>query len=451
MLRPDSEIDFLAFSLADAITASLSGLESLVVRSSRAAGPLAEDDLDLSRLASEIGVDAVLFGTLLRSGDQVRLSTQLVEAPGGTLLCTHNAQVSIGDIFELQDDLTARVVESLAIPLSAREERLLHNDAPRTSRAYELYLRANNAASPMNATNLEIAGDLYRESLADDSQFAPAWARLGRVCRILAKYGHRDAEKLRAEAQQAFSKALELNPDLPLAHNYYTYFEVEELGDPVRAMRRLLAQAQTGSADPDLFVGLVVACRFCGLLEASLAAADRAHRLDPRVQTSVQYTYWQLGDYERCLEVDRGEARFVSTHVYATRGEIERLREVSRNIDTPDLGGELSRMPLAAAKGDREGCLRAYRIVRDSAFSDLEGFYLVARCLARVGEDDEALNLLERVVAGFVCDRGLEDDPWFADLRSDVRFQTLTQRAAEQHKANAEIFKTVGGPEILGI
>ena len=86
MLRPDAETDFLAFSLPDAITASLSGLQSLVVRSSIAASRFGGDVPDPKRLAEEADVDAVLTGSLVRAGDQLRVSTQLTAVPAGTLL-----------------------------------------------------------------------------------------------------------------------------------------------------------------------------------------------------------------------------------------------------------------------------------------------------------------------------------------------------------------------------
>ena len=92
ILRPDAETDFLAFSLADAITTSLSGINSLVVRSSAVAGRFAGESPDLKALASEADVDRVVMGTLLRSADQVRAVVQLVEAPNGRLLTSHTAQ-----------------------------------------------------------------------------------------------------------------------------------------------------------------------------------------------------------------------------------------------------------------------------------------------------------------------------------------------------------------------
>ena len=81
ILRPDADTDFLAFSLADAITSSLSNLDSLVVRSSVTASRFASDAPDLEVLAEKADVDLVVSGTLLRAGDQLRVDAQLVEAP----------------------------------------------------------------------------------------------------------------------------------------------------------------------------------------------------------------------------------------------------------------------------------------------------------------------------------------------------------------------------------
>ena len=101
LLRPDAEIDFLGCGLADAITNSLSSLESLVVRSSLAAARFAAAVPDLTANASELNVDVLLTGTLLRVGEQLRVSVQLVEAPGGGLIWSDTSQVLVGELFRL--------------------------------------------------------------------------------------------------------------------------------------------------------------------------------------------------------------------------------------------------------------------------------------------------------------------------------------------------------------
>jgi TolB-like protein len=145
VLRPDPETDFLAFSLPDAISTSLSGIGSLIVRSSATAARFAGEAPDLKTLATEADVDRVVMGTLLRSGDQLRAAAQLVEAPSGTLLTSQTVQSTLGDLFRLQDDIARGVVAALSLPLSG--PKAPHTpDAPHNAQAYELYLRANELA-----------------------------------------------------------------------------------------------------------------------------------------------------------------------------------------------------------------------------------------------------------------------------------------------------------------
>jgi len=144
ILRSDPETDFLAFSLPDAITASLSGLDSIIVRSSIVASRFAGEAQDVRAIADEAGVDIVLTGTLVRAGEQLRVSTQLVEAPDGTLVWSQTSQLPLGDLFKLQDDLASRIVESLSLPLTKREQRMLKHDVPASAKAYEFYLRATS-------------------------------------------------------------------------------------------------------------------------------------------------------------------------------------------------------------------------------------------------------------------------------------------------------------------
>jgi TolB-like protein len=141
MLRADAEVDFLAFSLADAITVALSGLESLVVRSSLAAARLATDDPDWLSRAREANVDVVVAGSLLRAGDMLRVSVQLVETAAGTVLWSHALQVPVDDLFSVESAVSSAVVEALALPLSSREQRQLRRDVPASAAAYAAYLR----------------------------------------------------------------------------------------------------------------------------------------------------------------------------------------------------------------------------------------------------------------------------------------------------------------------
>ena len=212
ILRPDPETDFLAFSLPDAITTSLSGTGSLVVRSSAVAARFAGDAPDLKGLAADANVDRVVMGTLLRSGDQLRAAAQLVDAPGGTVLTSLTVQTPLGDLFRLQDDIARRIVDALSLPLTGAAPHT--PDTPHDARAYELYLRANELARTYEG--VVQARDLYEQCLDLDPAFAPAWAHLGRCHRVIAKFI--DASSDEARAKTALDRAIALNPRLSVAH-----------------------------------------------------------------------------------------------------------------------------------------------------------------------------------------------------------------------------------------
>src|SRR4030095_9146315 len=283
VLRPDPETDFLGFSLPDAMASSLAGLRSLGVRSTAGAARFAGDEIDFARIAAEAHVDLVMTGTLLRAGDAIRVTTQLVGVAGGEVLWSHAAHATLRDVFQLQDDLVQRIVSSLSLPLTTREQQLLRHDVPANPTAYEFYLRAHQLHQQATLVSLEAAGlarDLYLQSVEADPQYAPAWANLGRCYRVLGKAGGEGAEDYLKRAESCLQRALTLNPQLASVTRAYAQLE-SDIGRSKDGLVRLLTAARTNDRDPELWAGLVHACRYCGLLQASIAAPDRARRLRP--------------------------------------------------------------------------------------------------------------------------------------------------------------------------
>jgi eukaryotic-like serine/threonine-protein kinase len=447
-LRSDPDTDFLAFSLPDAIAASLVGLNSLIVRSSLAAARFAGPAPDIKEIAKEADVDVVLTGTLLRAGPQLRLATQLVEAPSGTLIWSRSAQVELQDIFQLQDTLVSSVVESLALPLTAGERLLLAHDAPANASAYDLYLRANELSR--NRENIGSAIEVYEQCLAKDPKYAPAWARLGRARWLADKYVTGSSEKM-AEAGVALRRALELNPDLPLAHNFYTHIQVEQDGAQ-EAMKRLLRRSQTTRNDPELFAGLTHACRYRGLLEASLAAHRQARCLDAHISTTVINTYFQMGDYQSALEASQDDYGYGKAATLAMLGSVdEAIAILKEREQLPWRMGKLYLVSLRALlEGDRTESLRASDELLAATFRDPDGWYLLARQLGYLNEADRAFLALSRM-NGFFCYRALAADPWLDPLRGYPQFKQFLQKAQTLHQEAVGVFHAEGGPALLGV
>ena len=451
MLRPDPEIDFLAFSLSDALTTSLSGLGSLVVRSSLTASALAGDSMDLTAIAAKADVDAVLTGTLLRADDQLRVTTQLAEVASGTVLWSQTTQVRLGDVFQLQDALTGRIVESLAVPLSARDERILKRDVPATAKAYEFYLRANQIA--YEAKNWSVARGLYEQCLEEDPDYAPAWARLGRIYRVIALYSDQASDANYARAEEAFRKALELNPDLSIAHNLVTMVELET-GRARQAMLRLLERARSQSADAELFAGLVQACRYAGLDRPAIAAYEHARRLEPQIRTAVCHAYFAAGEWERVTETDLEDPPFMTALAMDRMGRrAEAIGFISQYVvpGMPTLFRLLVGATVTVLEGNRAAALPvADALLEKWPVRDPCASYYLARTLAAI-EHPRAMEIFRRAVeGGFHAYPMYARDPWLDPLRAEPEFQDVVAVAESHYRDAADAFVAAGGERLLG-
>jgi serine/threonine protein kinase/tetratricopeptide (TPR) repeat protein len=454
VLRPDPETDFLAFSLPDAIATSLSGIGSLVVRSSAVAARFAGAAPDLKAVAAEADVDRVVTGTLLRAGEQLRATAQLVEAPGGTLLTSHTVQTSLGDLFRLQDDIARRVVEALSLPLGGRETSPTPQ-APRNARAYELYLRANELARSYG--RVKEARDLYQQCLELDPGFAPAWARLGRCHRVIGKFieGSPDSDD---RAETAFLRAIELDPRLSVAHRFYAQLQ-GDMGETQAALMRLLGEAKRHGNDPELFAGLVHICRYVGLYEPSLAAHEEARRLDPNVDTSYEQTLLLKGDIDALLTIpetavggggDEG-IRIIGLGFTGRRDEAREVLGQAGGLHIPAFGpwreclkGWLDRKPadMAAAMATLEGL---------TIMDDPEAIFQIGWLFCDAGELERGLGNLRRAVAkGYFVAPTLRERPEFDALRDHPDFQSMLAEADAGRERALSAFREAGGERLLG-
>jgi TolB-like protein len=456
VLRPDPESDFLRFSLPDAISTSLCGLTAVIVRSSLAAARFADEVPDLKRVVAEADVDVALTGTLLRAGDEIRVSAQLVEAPGGAVVWTHTSQVTLRDIFQLQDMLVGRILDGLALHLTAREHKLLRHDVPRSPAAYEFYLRGNALIEGIGLNrsgSFAVARDLYLRCLEQDGSYAPAWARLGRCYRVLGKAGEEPQANL-PKAESCVKRALDLNPGLAAAHKLYAQIETE-LGRAPDAVTRLLGHARPDCADPEVFTGLVHACRYGGLLDASIEAHLRARRLDRRIATSVGHTYWLAGDLARAHEEAGAPSFYFNALVFASMGRRDEAVSVLREREAEPLPAAM-RAFLASLRalleGRHEESLEATERSLVYMRADAEARYYLARQLAQLGARERALEEMNGVVElGFFCPQAFARDRWLDPVRNAREFAGIVERAERGRQGAAAAFTSAGGERLLGL
>lgn len=448
-LRHDPETEFLAQSLPEAITNELAGMPLLQVRSSLVGNRYGAMPTDLKAIAAEADVNIVVTGTFLRAGHEMRVSTQMMQVPSGTILGVSTFRSRADDLFAIQDQAVREIVNALEAKSGVKQVHANKN-VPQMGSAYQLYLRANLISQ--DRRRIPEARSLYEQCLAVDPNYAPAWARLGRCYRLIAKYNENPAENLPL-AQEALDRALALEPELDLAQSYYAQLETD-LGRPVNALVRLLRLAREKRHSAEVFSGLVYACRFCGLLEESVQSHRKARRLDPTVGTSVTHTYFQQQDYLHCLETYSGDIGYIDALALVGLGhEDEALARVEDRLR----GGNSARHARlyleslwALLSGDSDTSRRHIQTATSEYFVGPEELFYLARQTVRLGDVGPGLAMIQRAVhGGYSVATALTTDPWLRTIRESPEFCEVVAIARENCRKARQIFETSGGPTLL--
>jgi len=220
-------------------------------------------------------------------------------------------------------------------------------------------------------------------------------------------------------------------------------------------MVRLLNRAQVSSNDPELFTGLTQACRYCGLLEASLAAHEQARRLDPQVRTSVAHTHFMLGEYSAVAADSSGGDHLgvlplALSHMGQERDAVEHLRKNLREELPLPVIRSIGTSILALLEGRYEDSVHESEVFIRSC-RDPESFYYFARQFAFMGKHARAVELLnEALRRGYVCFPTMARDSWLDPLRRNPEFSAVRRAAEIRYGEAVQAFLAAGGDNILG-
>jgi len=379
----------------------------------------------------------------------------LLEATSSTVIGSTTVKGSMDDVFALEDAFSSAVMALLRpqlTPSASKVPEAARRDIPANPRAFELFLRGMEEAKEL--TQIAKARDLFAQAVQEDPRFAPAWAALGRAQRVYGKY-YADRDALDQQAATAFATALELSPDLPLAHRYLTHWEAEH-GRAGDAIARLIKHAVTNRHDAQLFAGLVHACRYAGLIDASVAAHDEAMRLDPNVATSVEYTIAHLpGGAKRAALMTTSRAGGLDGVFPAViLGGPDDTREVLKTIAIDSVPPAFKRSydaVIAFAERRTADIIPAVEAAI-AAHVDPEALFLFGMLLLRAGATDRGLQVIGGAVrAGYTPATTLRDNDAFNGLRGNTVFLSIENEAWDTLRANQARFENAGGPELLGM
>ena len=455
--KTDPEVSYLSFGLAEAVSGSLAGLGNIVVRAPSIAAKWNDEHSDLRQLAVAADVDLVMSSTLLRSGTQLRITTQLIDATSGTLVGSTSVKGSMDDVFALEDALTNAVMTLLSPQLTSGQRagatQALRRDVPANPRAFELFLRGMEEARALTGTGA--ARELFQRAIEEDPSFAPAWAALGRAHRVWGKY-YEDHDKSNRLAEEAFKRALDLSPDLPLAHRYFTHFESEH-GRAPQAIVRLLRHASTNRHDAQLFAGLVHACRYAGLFDASVAAHEEATRLDPNVATGVEYTVAQIhqdSPHVMDLMPVRGRSNLGWQFVVGALSDTETAKQIFASVAIDQVPPAFRRSYEAVVTLHTRGIEETARGIDEALaiHTDPEAIFIFGAMFIRIGKIDRGLAIAASAVRmGYAPALTLANGRIFDAVRDTPTFTAMQEDAFRQMHAAQQMFEAAGGPEMLGM
>lgn len=315
--------------------------------------------------------------------------------------------------------------------------------------AYESFVRGKELTVQRSPESMLQARDLFWLCLANDPNFAAAWAWLGRCCRMLEKFT--DGHSINLDlADTAFRRALAIDPDLACAHHFYTQLQAD-LGQALQAMTRLAARLKQHGEEPGTFAGLVQVFRFCGLLEESVAAHERAIALDPTVYTSVAHTYFLRGEYERVFETIVGKRYYLDAAAWAAMGDTHHAITVLRErLSQPELSPLMFGMMaslLAVLEGKSEEAITI--IERTEVLHEPEALFYFARHLAMLNSTPATVAMLQRArQGGFSSSRTLEHDAAFAGVRNQPGFDRERRDAKDREAHARQILHETLGPAL---
>lgn len=444
-LTRDPDMNYLGFSLADAIITKLDYVNSLTVRPSYAVARYRDQAADLRTVARELHVDTLLTGSFIREGEDLRITVQLIDVEPQKILWRRTFDLKFDRLLTVQDNVAREVIRGLALSLSASEGERLQKDHPLDPAGYEFYLRGVDLyARGEFATAIR----MLEKSAEIDGTYALTWAQLGRAYTADASFQMGGREEYR-KAQSAYEKALSLQPAQIDAQIYMANFftDTGRAQQAVPLLRRAL-RANPNHAEAHWELGY--AYRFAGMLEEAVAECERARQIDPTVKlnTSAPNAYLYLGQYDQFLAQlpANNDAAFLifyrgfAEYYKKNQEAAARLFDSAFEKDPALLQAAVGKAIAHAIRRETAAGLAILRATQQKidqrGVGDPEAIYKLAQAYALLDDKIAALRVLRQSIeGGFFPYPYMARDVLLDNLRGEPEFQKLMGLARDRHEA----------------
>jgi eukaryotic-like serine/threonine-protein kinase len=436
---------YLADGLTEELIDRLSRIKGLTVTSRTSVMAFKRSRKSVAEIARQLGVQAVVEGTIARSGDRMRVTARLVDAATDRSLWSERYDRAAADILTIQADVASSVGEAIRINVTPQERRRLSTPTSTNSQAYDLYLRGRFHEGREGPEDIRQTIDYFERAVAADPGFAAAHAELARAYGQRLFYVTRDDPALQERAFVEVQRALAIDPDLDAAHlaqglllwQSWNQFPHERA---IAAYRRTLA-LNPNSDEAHHQLGLVYL--HIGLLDDAMREVHEAMRLNPantlaHFREGVVFLY--QARYADALTVFRQTPNEFQPPLVAFQSadalfHLGRKDEARATVDAyirthpEDIGG-MNYAMLAVLAADRRDLSLMSSLI-SKAQEKGKGFghfhhtaFTIARAYAVAGQAPEAVRWLEQAAAdGYPCYPVFAQDSALDPIRRDVAFQ----------------------------
>jgi TolB-like protein/Flp pilus assembly protein TadD len=417
-ISPSNDNAWFADGLADELIAMLSGVKLLRVIDRLTS--MQRKDASLKDLSEEFSVRYAIGGTVRKHGDQIKITTQLVDIEQGETIWSDSYRGTMDDIFDIQQSVALKAVEGLKITVSLQEQSRIVERDTNSVEAYESYLRADEELNRNTVESAQYAADLYQRTIDLDPSYALAYCGKAFALCGIYRSSDRDPKKLQ-QADDLISQARSLKPNLAQVHQAASYLYV-----------------------------------LLGREEEALTAALEMRRLKPResiAHFNLGFFYSEVGNtaeaiksYEAAIELDPDNHQKWANLVnqYMIRGDTEKVRIASERalhvverflrLNRGDETAETHRAQFLIGLGRKSEALAAIELLEHRVDIGPRALFNIACYFARIYEFDRAINALERALdSGFKNYEAIESDTDLDPLRQLPAFTVLMRRMIEEH------------------
>lgn len=300
-MSSDEEQEYFSDGLSEELLNLLAKIPELRVTSRSSAFAFKGEKINIPEVARKLNVAHILEGSVRKSGNQIRITAQLIEASSDTHLWSETYDRSLDNIFAIQDEIAAEVVARLKITLLGGAPEVHKTDPD----AYALYLKGRHLRRLRTIESIEQGQVLLQQALAIDPDYAAAWDELGYLYINQVNLALRGVDEGYSMAREAINRALEVEPEYALAHASLGFIASAYDNDPVASARHLERALQLEPSNTGIIGSAASLAASLGRLDEAIMLSEFVVARDPvspRCHVNLGGFYSAAGRWDEAID-----------------------------------------------------------------------------------------------------------------------------------------------------